>query len=140
MTGRMHPRVRPQCPFCRDPWSFEKPIKNPLHCFSVSLTSAQRPLPSLFLYNPRSPTVDGGAVAPASQDRPENVMTRIPLWLTPNSTPYVPFPSINYKVLAPNFSVHGDSAINGQTEAFPVILRVLAQLIGSRSIKSTQEC
>jgi hypothetical protein len=30
--------------------------------------------------------------------------------------------------------------INGQTEAFPVILRVLAQLAGSRSIKSTLEC
>jgi hypothetical protein len=84
--------------------------------------------------------VDGGAAAPASQDWPENAMTRVPVWLTPNSTPNDPFPSINCKIQAPNHSVHGDSAINGQIEVFPVILRVLAQLDGSGSIKSTQEC
>jgi hypothetical protein len=62
------------------------------------------------------------------------------VWLTPNSTPNDHYPSINCKVLAPNLSAHGDSAINGQTEVFLVILRVLAQLAGSSSIKSTQEC
>jgi hypothetical protein len=67
-------------------------------------------------------------------------MTGAPVWLTPNSTPNDHYPSINCKVLTPNFSAHGDSVINRQTEAFPVILRVLAQLAGSRSIKSTQEC
>jgi hypothetical protein len=47
-------------------------------------------------------------------------------WLTPNLTPHNHFPSTNFKVLAPNLSAHGDSAINGQLEAFPVILWVLA--------------
>jgi hypothetical protein len=56
--------------------------------------------------------------------------------LTPNSTSNNHFPSTNFKVLAPNLSAHGGRAITGQTEAFPVILRVLTQLVGSRSIKS----
>ena len=44
----------------RGPWSFEKPIKNPLHCFSVSLTTALRPLPFYFFArrNPRPWTVE----------------------------------------------------------------------------------
>jgi hypothetical protein len=93
----------------RDPWSFEKPVKNPLHCFSVSLTSAQRSLPYLFLHNPRSPTVVGAARSPASLPWSENAMTSTPVWLTPNSTPNDHYPSINCKVLAPNFSAHGGS-------------------------------
>jgi hypothetical protein len=60
--------------------------------------------------------------------------------LTPNLTSNNHYPSTNFKVLAPNLSAHGDSAINRQIEAFLVILQVLAQLVGSRSIKSVQEC
>jgi hypothetical protein len=60
--------------------------------------------------------------------------------LTPNLTPNNHYPSTNFKVLAPNFSAHSDSTINGQTEAFPVILRILAQLAASSSIMSTQGC
>jgi hypothetical protein len=84
--------------------------------------------------------MDGGALAPASLYRPRYAMTGALEWLTPNSTPNNHFPSTNFKVLAPNLSAHGDSAINGQPEAFPVILHVLAQLAGSRSITSTQGC
>jgi hypothetical protein len=79
-------------------------------------------------------------VAPASLYQSKNATTGASVWLTPNSTPNDHYPSINCKVLAPNLSVHGDSANYGRTEAFPMILRVLAQLAGSRSIKSTQEC
>jgi hypothetical protein len=60
--------------------------------------------------------------------------------LTPNSTPNNHYPSTNFKALAPNLSAHGDSALNGQPDAFPVILRVLTQLAGSRSITSTHGC
>jgi hypothetical protein len=50
------PRIGESVPACapamfilhRGPWSFEKPVKNPLHCFSVSLTIALRPLPFYF--------------------------------------------------------------------------------------------
>jgi hypothetical protein len=106
----------------------------------VSLTLCAEALHFLILRELKSPTEDGGAVAPASQDRLENVMTGALERLTPNSTPNNHYPSTNFKVLAPNLSAHGDSAINGQPEAFPMILRVLAQLAGSRSITSTQGC
>jgi hypothetical protein len=33
----------------RDPWLFEKPVKNPRHCFSVLLRFAQKSLKFLFL-------------------------------------------------------------------------------------------
>jgi hypothetical protein len=124
----------------RGPWSFEKPIKNPLHCFSVSLTSALRPLPFYFFTTPAPRRWTATSRSPASLYHPKYAMTGAPVWLTPNSTPNDHYPSINCKVLAPNLSAHGDSAINGQTEVFLVILRVLAQLAGSSSIKSTQEC
>jgi hypothetical protein len=70
--------------------------------------------------------LNGGAVAPASLYRPRYAMTGAQEWLTPNSTPNNHFPSTNFKVLAPNLSAHGDSAINGQLKAFPMILWVLA--------------
>jgi hypothetical protein len=60
--------------------------------------------------------------------------------LTPNSTPNNHYPSINFKALALNLSAHGDSALNGQPEAFTVILHVLTQLAGSISITRTQGC
>ena len=73
--------------------------------------------------------MDGGVVAPASMYRPRYAMTGALEWLTPNSTPNNHFPSTNFKVLAPNLSAHGDSAINGQLKAFR-----------SRSITSIQGC
>jgi hypothetical protein len=63
--------------------------------------------------------VHGGAAAPTSQDHPENAMTRVLVWLTPNSTPNDPFPSINCKILAPNHSVHNDSAIKRTNRGVP---------------------
>jgi hypothetical protein len=50
----------------------------------------------------RSPTVDGGAVAPASLYRPDNATTGTPVWLTPNSTNNDHNPSINCKIPATN--------------------------------------
>jgi hypothetical protein len=70
--------------------------------------------------------LNGGAVAPASLYRPRYAMTGAQKWLTPNLTPNNHFPLTNFKILGPNLSAHGDSAINGQLEAFPVILWVLA--------------
>jgi hypothetical protein len=54
--------------------------------------------------------MDGGAVAPASLYWPENATTGAQVWLTPNSTRNDYYPSNNCKVLAPNLSIHGDSA------------------------------
>jgi hypothetical protein len=106
----------------------------------VSLTLCAEALHFLILHELKSPTEDGGAAAPVSQDRLKNAMTGALERLTPNSTPNNHYRSTNFKVLAPNLSAHGDGTINRQPEAFPVILRVLAQLAGSRSIQSTQGC
>ena len=65
--------------------------------------------------------MDDGARTPTSLYRSDNSTTGALVRLTPNSTHNDPFPSINCKILAPNHSVHGDSAINGQTEVFQVI-------------------
>ena len=111
-----------------------------MHYSYVSLTLCVEALHFLILHELKSPTEDGGAAAPVSQDRLKNAMTGALERLTPNSTPNNHYPSTNFKVLAPNLSTHGDNAINGQPEAFPVILCVLAQLAGSRSITSTQGC
>jgi hypothetical protein len=111
-----------------------------VHYSYVSLTFCAEALHFLIPHELKSPTEDGGAATPVSQDRPENAMTCALERLTPNSTPKNHYPSTNFKVLAPNLSVHGDNAINGQPEAFPVILCVLVQLARSRSITSTQGC
>jgi hypothetical protein len=54
-----------------------------------------------------------GAVPPASLYRPRYAMTGAQKRLTSNLTPNNHFPSTNFKVLGPNLSAHGDSAING---------------------------
>jgi hypothetical protein len=46
-------------------------------------------------------------------------------WLTLNLTHNNGFPSINCKVRVLNHTAQSDSAINGQIETFPVILRAL---------------
>jgi multidrug efflux pump subunit AcrB len=84
--------------------------------------------------------VGDGAVTLASLYRPDNSTTGAPVQLTPNSTPNDHYPSINFKVLAPNLSVHGDGVNRGQSEVFPVIERNLFQLAGLLSIYSTQRC
>jgi hypothetical protein len=123
----------------RRSWRFEKFVKNPLHCFSVSLTSAQRPLHFQFFTtrDPRSWMAIGWALM--SSYWPEYATASALAWLTLNLTPNNRFPSINCKVRALNHTAHGDSAINGQTETFSVILQALTQLDGSRSIKGTSE-
>jgi hypothetical protein len=111
-----------------------------MHYSYVSLTLCEEALHFLILRELKSLTEDGGAAAPVSHDRPEIAMTGALEWLTPNLTLNNHYPSTNFKVLAPNLTAHGDGAINGQPEALQVILRVLAQLAGSRSITSTQGC
>jgi hypothetical protein len=86
------------------------------------MTIANKPSPFLFLHKVKSTTVGGGAGTPASSYRPDNSTTGALERLTPNSTPNNHFPSTNCKILTPNLSAHGDSAINGQLEVFPVIL------------------
>jgi hypothetical protein len=124
----------------RGPWLFEKPVNSLAHCSCVPLTLCAEALHFLILRKLKSSTEDDGAAAPASLYRPRYAMTGALEWSTPNSTLNNHFPSTNFKVLAPNLSAHGDTAINGQLEAFLVILWVLAQLAGSRSITSTQGC
>jgi hypothetical protein len=140
MIGETRPRAPAVSILHRGPWSVEKSLKNPFHYFPVSLTSALRPLPFYFFTTPAPRRWTTTSQSLASLHQLNNATTGAPVWLTPNSTPNDHYPSINCNVLTPNFSAHGDSAINGQTEAFPVILRVLVQLAGSRRIKSTQEC
>jgi hypothetical protein len=106
----------------------------------VSLTFTPRPFPFFFFTTPGPRRWTATSRAPASSYRPDNSTTGTLVRLTPNSTSNDHYPSTNFKVLAPNISAHGDSAINGQTEAFPVILRVIAQLVGLRNIKSIHEC
>jgi hypothetical protein len=57
--------------------------------------------------------LNGGAVAPATLYLPRYAMIDAHKRLTPSSTPNNHFPSTNFKVLGPNLSTHGDSAING---------------------------
>jgi hypothetical protein len=85
----------------------------------------------------RSPTTDGGAVAPASLYRPENAMTGAQVWSPPNSTLNN---SRNCEVLAQKFYAHGDGAHRGQSEVFLVIQHGLVQLAGPISIYGTQGC
>jgi hypothetical protein len=124
--------------FAQRTLSIWKTHKESLELFLYVTNIHSLALPFLFLRRVRSPTMDGRAVAPASLYWPENTTTGAQVWLTPNSTPNDYYPSNNCKVLAPNLSVHGESANYGWTETFSVILRVLAQLAGSRSIKGTQ--
>jgi hypothetical protein len=54
-------------------------------------------------------------------DRPDNSTISAPERLTPNLTPIHHFPSINFRVLPLNRSVHGNGASRGQPVVFPVI-------------------
>jgi hypothetical protein len=87
-------------------------------CVSDNCTEAP---PFLFLRKVRSPTTDGGAVAPTSLYRPEHAKAKLLTWSKSNSTSGNPNPSTNCEVLAQNFSAHGDGANRGQPEVFPVI-------------------
>jgi hypothetical protein len=66
--------------------------------------------------------LNGGAMVPASLYWPRYAMTDAQKRLAPNLTPNNHFPSTNFKFLGPNLSAHGGRAINGQLDAFPVIL------------------
>ena len=136
----MRTRARPRRQICTEDPGDLKNSQSPQQYSYVSLTLCAEALHFLILRELKPSTEDGGAVAPTSPYWPDNSTTGALEWLTPNLTPNNHFPSTNFKVLAPNLSAHGDSAINGQPEAFPVILHVLAQLAGSRSITSTQGC
>ena len=110
----------------KDPRCFEQPLKSLQHYCFVSLTFASRSLP-FFLFTtlgPRRQMATGQA--PTNLYRPRYAMTGALKWLTPNSTPNNHFPSINCMVRALTHTAHGDSASNGQTEKFLVILQVLA--------------
>jgi hypothetical protein len=110
----------------REPWRFEISIKSSFHCSSVSLTFANTPLHfySFTYQGPRRRTTENRA--PASLHWPGHAMTGALLRLIPNSSPNKCFPSINFTSEALTRSVHGDHAINGQSNAFPVTLWVLA--------------
>jgi hypothetical protein len=75
----------------------------------------------LILRELKSPTLDGGAVAPASIPWPENARAMLHLCLTPNSSPGDKNPSTNCTVLGRELCVHGDGAHRGQSVVFPVI-------------------
>ena len=112
-TGEMRLRTPAVSILHRGPWSFEIPVKNPLYCFSVSLASAQRPLPFLFLYNPRSSTVGDGAATPASPYRPENATARLLLCLSLNSTLPNSNPSANFTDPDRSTPAHDDDGNRG---------------------------
>jgi hypothetical protein len=136
-------KTRPRAPAVsglhRRPWRYEKPVKSPPHYLFESRAKADRPSPFLFLHKVKSTTVDGGAGTPASLHWPGYTMTGAHKWWSPNLTPNNHFPSTNFKILGLNRSAHGDSAINGQPEAFPVIYPGLVQLVGPMSFKDISE-
>jgi hypothetical protein len=84
-----------------------------VHYSYVSLTFCVEAPHFISLHELRSPTMDGGAAAPASLYRPENAMTDASVQLIPNSTYNDHNPSSNCMVLASNRSAHGDSANYG---------------------------
>jgi hypothetical protein len=113
-TGKTRPRAPVVSILHRGPWSFEIPVKNPLYCFSVvSLTFAQRPLPFLFLYNPRSSTVGGRAATPVIPYRPENTTARLLLCLSLNSTLPNTNPSANFTDPDRSMPAHDDGGNRG---------------------------
>jgi hypothetical protein len=109
----------------RDPWRFKQLAKGSRHYLYVSLTFTGNPFYLCFFAvpSPRRRTAENQA--PANLYRPDNSTTSVPVRLTSNSTSTDPFPSINCRVLSLNRSVHGDRAINGQSNAFSRILWVL---------------
>jgi hypothetical protein len=92
-----------------------------VHYSYVSLTLCAEAPHFLILRELKSPTADGGAVAPASQDRSENATVMLLLCLTPNSNPGDKNPSTNCTVLGRELSAHGDDAHRGQSAVFLVI-------------------
>jgi hypothetical protein len=84
--------------------------------------------------------VNGGVRASANLYRPGYTMTRVLTWLTPNPTPGDPNPSINCTNPAQSSSAHDNGEHQGQTEAFPVIKRGLAQFVEPTSIPRVQGC
>jgi hypothetical protein len=124
---RKRARVGLQCRvYIEGPGDFEKLVKSPPHYLFESLTNADRPS-TFFFFTTRDPrrwTATGRASA--SLYLPEWATARDLAWLTLNLTLNNHFPSTNFKVLGFILSAHGDSAINGQHEVFPVILWVLA--------------
>jgi hypothetical protein len=79
----------------RGPWSFEKNRKESSPLFPCLTDICTKAPPFLFLRKVRSPTVDGGAVAPASPYWLEHTTISAQVWLTPNSTPNDHNPSTN---------------------------------------------
>jgi hypothetical protein len=136
----MRTRARPRRQICTEDPGDLKNSQSPQQYSYVSLTLCAEALHFLILRELKPPTEDGGPSAPASPYRPDNSTTGALEWFTPNLTPNNHYPSTNFKVLAPNLSVHSDSAINGQTEAFPAIKHGLVQLVVSSSITSMQGC
>jgi hypothetical protein len=108
-----------------------------MHYFYVSLTHCAKAPHFLFLRELKPPTMDGGAVAPVSQDRPENATAMLLLCLTPNSNPGDKNPSTNCIVLGRELSAHGDGAQRGQSAVFPVIYCGLVQSAVLISIYNT---
>jgi hypothetical protein len=141
--GPRRVETRPRAPVVsglyRRPWQYEKPEKSPPHYLFESLTTADRSSPFLFLHKVKSTNVDGGVGTPASLHCPGYVMTDTQKWWPPNSTPNNHFPSTNFNILGLNRSAHGDSAINGQPETFPMIYPGLGQLVGPMSFKDISE-
>jgi hypothetical protein len=112
-TGKSAPaRARVLPGLHGEPWPFEKLVISPAHYFYVTDICAKDPH-FLFFRELRSPTVDDGAMAPASQDRPGSATTRLLLCLTPNSNPGDKNPSTNCTIPGRELTVHGDGAYRG---------------------------
>jgi hypothetical protein len=86
-------------------WTSSKEPRALFTCVSDIYTEAP---PFLFLRKVRSPTTDGGAVAPVSLYRPENATTRPLRCSTPNYTLGDTNPSTNCTKLAQSMSAHDD--------------------------------
>jgi hypothetical protein len=78
----------------RDPQRFEKPVRNPYTLFTCVTKCAPK---SFFLLRmARSPTMDGGVVAPTNLYRPLYPIILARICSTPNSTLGAPLGITNY--------------------------------------------
>jgi hypothetical protein len=112
-TGERAPARARGVHFAQRTLAFQITSKESCALFTRVTDNCIKVLHFLFLRELRSPTVDGGAVAPASPYLPQNAMIDALMRLTPNSTYNDHNPSSNCKVLASNRSAHGDSTNYG---------------------------
>jgi hypothetical protein len=100
----------------------------------------KRPPVSIPLHRPIPDGAPHGKPNSGELDRPEGTKTGASLRFTPDSTLEEYFPSLNFRIGALPYPVHGDSAENLRNSVFPVTRGSLVQLDDLVSIKDMGGC